>query len=152
MPARENVKILSSCSQSASVTTPMLFATQLTVCFYGFGSGQLIEPGMHALMSLSYLRCVLVIIALAIYDQRAILYCPPDEWMCLYKEPDLILRDLGITNYSLANQFALLAFFYLSIRVDVYYSLRLQLDKEMSMKNVSFTNTLLRRAQSKRLK
>lgn len=123
----------------------MLLVPLCVVAVYGMGFGLYVEPFMNFLMSLSYVRYLMVAACVSLYSQRADMDCPPEHIVCLYKDPSLILRDLGMLNKSLVNQFIVLANFYVFIRVLAFLALRYRLNKELSNKLVVFMKKLLKR-------
>lgn len=137
--------MFSTILQTGSILTPMMLVPSCVVAVYGMGFGQHIEYFMQVLMSLSYVRYLLEATCVSLYSDRPNMRCPPDVSICLYKDPKLILRDLGMLNTSLLNQFIVLINFYVLIRVLAYLALRYRLNKELSNKVMISLKKLLKR-------
>lgn len=131
--------------QTGSILTPMMLVPLCVVAVYGMGFGQYVEPFMAFLMSLSYVRYLLVTLCVGLYGQRPDMYCAPEHTICLYKDPKLILRDLGMLNKSLPNHFIVLFNFFIVIRVMAYFALRYRLSKEFSNKMLIYMKKILKR-------
>lgn len=123
----------------------MLLVPLCVVAVYGMGFGQFVEPFMNFLMSLSYVRYLLVATCVSLYGQRPDMYCAPEHTICLYKDPKLLLRDLGMLNKSMFNQFLVLVNFYILIRVMAYFALRYRMNKELSNKMIIYMKKILKR-------
>lgn len=108
--------------------TPALLAPMLALAVYGMGYGLVIEPLMETLMATSFLRYSLVGICASLFGGgRADLECAEAELYCHYKNPELLLRDLGMSGRSIANQFIGLAVFGAFFRVSAYYVIKLKM-------------------------
>lgn len=123
----------------------MMLVPLCVVAVYGMGFGQFVEPFMSFLMSLSYVRYLLVATCVSLYGQRPDMYCAPEHKICIYKDPNLLLRDLGMLNKSIFNQFLVLINFYILIRVLAFLALRYRLNKELSNKMVIYMKKILKR-------
>lgn len=123
----------------------MMLVPACVVAVYGMGFGQHIESFMALLMSLSYVRYLLEATCVSLYSNRPNMNCPTGYNICLYKDPKLILRDLGMLNTSLLTQFIVLINFYIFIRVLAYFALRYRLNKELSNKMITYMKKLLKR-------
>lgn len=100
----------------------------LALAVYGMGYGQVIEPIMESLMATSFLRYALVAISASLYGNgRAEMSCLKDDLYCHYKDPELLLRDLGMSHRSITVQFIGLAIFGLVFRVGAYYVIKIRL-------------------------
>ncbi|KPJ06939.1 ATP-binding cassette sub-family G member 4 [Papilio machaon] len=81
---------------NGSIVGPATVSPLLVLCCYGMGFGPYIETRMKILMSLSYLRYGLSGLSIALYQKRSSMECHQD--FCLYSDPKLILRDVGMAN------------------------------------------------------
>lgn len=114
--------------QTGAVMTPALVAPMLALAVYGMGYGLAIEPVMESLMATSFLRYALVGISTALFGNgRADMACSEDELYCHYKDPQLLLRDLGMSGRSIGNQFVGLAVFGVCFRLGAYYVIKLRM-------------------------
>ncbi|XP_065210025.1 ATP-binding cassette subfamily G member 4-like [Planococcus citri] len=132
-------------SATGSIITPMMLVPACVVAVYGMGFGQFVEPFMNFLMSLSYVRYLLVATCVTLYGHRPDMYCGPEHVICLYKDPKLILRDLGMLNKSVVYQLIVLVNFFIFIRVLAYFALRYRLNKEISNKMLIYMKKVLKR-------
>lgn len=123
----------------------MMLVPACVVAVYGMGFGQFVEPFMNFLMSLSYVRYLLVATCVTLYTHRPDMYCSPEHKICLYKDPKLILRDLGMLNKSLMYQIIVLINFFIFIRITAYFALRYRLNKELSNKVLIYMKKVLKR-------
>uniref|UniRef100_A0A2S2RAU7 ATP-binding cassette sub-family G member 1 n=1 Tax=Sipha flava TaxID=143950 RepID=A0A2S2RAU7_9HEMI len=113
---------------TGAVMTPALLAPMLALAVYGMGYGLVIEPLMETLMATSFLRYSLVGILTSLFgDGRADLACNKADLYCHYKNPDLLLRDLGMSGRSITNQFIGLTVFGVLFRVAAYYAIKLRM-------------------------
>lgn len=140
-----SLELLNFYLQTGSIITPMMLVPACVVAVYGMGFGQHIESFMSILMSLSYVRYLLEATCVSLYSNRPNMNCPTGYSICLYKDPKLILRDLGMLNTSLLTQFIVLINFYIFIRILAYFALRYRLNKELSNKVITYMKKLLKR-------
>lgn len=114
--------------QTGAVLTPAVLAPMLALAVYGMGYGLAIEPFMESLMATSFLRYALVGISTSLYGNgRGYMNCNNEEMYCHYKNPELLLRDLGMSGRSITNQFIGLAVFGLCFRIFAYYMIKLRM-------------------------
>lgn len=123
----------------------MMLVPACVVAVYGMGFGQFIEPFMGLLMSMSYVRYLLVATCVSLLDGREPMPCSSEHTICLYKDPKLILRDLGMLNISMLNQFIVLINFFIAIRIGAFFALRYRLNKELSNKMMTYMKKILKR-------
>lgn len=123
----------------------MMLVPSCVVAVYGMGFGQYIEPFMNFLMSMSYVRYLLVATCVSLYDKREPMHCSSEHTICLYKDPQLILRDLGMLNTSMLNQFIVLFNFFIAIRIGAFFALRYRLNKELSNKVMTYLRKLVKK-------
>lgn len=106
------------------------------------GFGQYIEYFMQLLMSASYLRYGLSGFSLALYQHRPKMECTKE--FCLYADPNLLLRDVGMAHDSYGLQIVgLLAFTFIH-RVIAYFALRYRLTAEFSNKFMTYISKFLK--------
>ncbi|XP_050525010.1 ATP-binding cassette subfamily G member 4-like [Daktulosphaira vitifoliae] len=115
-------------SATGAVLTPALVAPLLAVAVYGMGFGQVIEPFMKTLMGLSFVRYSLVATIISLYGNgRAEMECHSPDLYCHYKNPELLMKDLGMNGESMTRQFILLALFGFTFRLGVYYVIKIKM-------------------------
>lgn len=118
--------------QNGSIVGPATAAPLLALCCYGMGFGPTIETSMRALMSASYLRYGLSGFSLALYTNRPFMDC--QEPFCLYSDPTILLRDIGMEHDNYYLQIGGLLVFTTVHRVMAYFLLRYRLTAEFSNK------------------
>lgn len=126
-----NIEVF-SIFQNGSIVAPATAAPLLALCCYGMGFGPYIETTMRALMSVSFLRYGLTGFALSLYSDRPLMECP--EPFCLYADPKILLRDLGMEEKTYYMQIVGLIIFTTLHRVMAYFFLRYRLTAEFSNK------------------
>lgn len=114
----------------------------MALCCYGMGFGPYIESAMKVLMSASYLRYGLTGFSLALYNNREKMECP-DEF-CLYSDPKLLLRDVGMSNDSYPIQIVWLLGFTAMHRTVAYFALRYRLTTEFTSKFMLYVSKFLK--------
>lgn len=117
-------------------------APLLALACYGMGFGAYIEAPMRALMSLSFLRYGVTGFSLALYQHRTYMECPED--FCLYSDPKLILRDLGMETDSYLIQIVALLVFTFIHRTFAYLALKYRLTAEFSNKFMTYISKFLK--------
>ncbi|CAG9785746.1 unnamed protein product [Diatraea saccharalis] len=127
---------------NGSIIGPAIAAPLLALCCYGMGFGPYIETSMKFLMSASYLRYGLSGFSLALYENRANMECKAE--FCLYSNPKLILRDVGMTNDSYIIQVVGLLIFTFIHRLVAYFALRYRLTNEFSNKFMTYVSKFLK--------
>ncbi|XP_013185297.1 ATP-binding cassette subfamily G member 4 [Amyelois transitella] len=127
---------------NGSIVGPATAAPLLCLCCYGMGFGPYIEKTMKALMSASYLRYGLSGLSLALYQNRGPMQCNED--FCLYYDPKLILRDVGMADDSYGMQMAGLLIFTFIHRLLAYLALRYRLTAEFSNKFMAYISKFLK--------
>ncbi|CAG4983640.1 unnamed protein product [Parnassius apollo] len=127
---------------NGSIIGPATAAPLLVLCCYGMGFGPYIETRMKALMSLSYLRYGLAGLSIALYQKRPLMECSQD--FCLYSDPQLLLRDVGMATDTYYMQILGLLVFILIHRVIAYFVLRYRLTPEFSNKFMSYISKFLK--------
>lgn len=128
--------------QNGSIVGPAAAAPLLALCCYGMGFGPYIETSMKVLMSASYLRYGLSGFSLALYQNRQTMECSED--FCLYSDPKLILRDVGMMNDSYIIQVIALLVFTTIHRMLAYFALRYRLTAEFSNKFMAYISKFLK--------
>lgn len=128
--------------QNGSIVGPATVAPLLALCCYGMGFGPTIEGSMRALMKACYLRFGLAGFSIALYQNRPLMQCPDD--FCLYDDPRLLLRDVGMTNDTYIAQVIGLLVFTFVHRVMAYFALRYRLTAEFSSKFMCYVSKLLK--------
>lgn len=125
---------------------PASFSPLLALAVYGMGHGEAIEGSMSFLMGLSYLRYGLTAIADSLYGHnRPPLSCLGSEFeYCHYKDPKLILRDLGMADTTTLGQIIALITFAVVYRFVAYLALRYRLTSEFSNQVLNYVAKILR--------
>jgi hypothetical protein len=125
---------------------PASFSPLLALAVYGMGHGGAIEGSMSFLMGLSYLRYGLVAITDSLYGHgRPLLSCLGSDFVyCHYKDPKLLLRDLGMADTTTLGQIMALLGFALVYRFVAYLALRYRLTSEFSNQVLNYIAKILR--------
>ncbi|XP_072938739.1 ATP-binding cassette subfamily G member 4-like [Epargyreus clarus] len=132
-----------ACSATnGSIIGPATVAPLLALSCYGMGFGPYIEAFMNVLMSMSYLRYGVTGFCLALYQKRGLMNCDVD--FCLYADPKLLLRDLGMANNTYSIQIICLVAFTLLHRTAAYFALRYRLTAEYSNKFMTYISKFLK--------
>ncbi|XP_028164905.1 ATP-binding cassette subfamily G member 4-like [Ostrinia nubilalis] len=127
---------------NGSIVGPAIAAPLLALCCYGMGFGPTIETSMRTLMSASYLRYGLSGFSLSLYQNRQAMECHED--FCLYADPNLILRDVGMANDNYIIQVVALLAFTALHRLLAYFALRYRLTAEFSNKFMAYVSKFLK--------
>ncbi|XP_059055461.1 ATP-binding cassette subfamily G member 4-like isoform X1 [Achroia grisella] len=127
---------------NGSIVGPATAAPLLALCCYGMGFGAYIETYMKLLMSASYLRYGLSGFSLALYQNRGQMECSAE--FCLYTDPKLILRDVGMANDNYGFQILGLLVFTAIHRFLAYFALRHRLTAEYSNKFMTYISKFLK--------
>lgn len=132
-------------NSTGAVLTPALLAPMLALAVYGMGYGLSVEPVMESLMATSFLRYALVGISASLFgNDRGVMECGKQDVYCHYKDPELLLRDLGMSGRSIANQYIGLALFGVVFRLAAYYTIRLKMMNRPLRKIPLYFKKLLR--------
>jgi hypothetical protein len=134
------------CFQNGSIVAPASVSPLIALAVYGMGHGEAIEGSMSFLMSLSYLRYGLVAITNSLYgNNRPPLNCIESESdYCHYKDPKLLLRDLGMADTTALGQLLALFVFAVIYRLVAYLALRYRLTSEFSNQVLNYIAKILR--------
>ena len=110
----------------------------------GFGTS--VEPFMSFLMSVSYLRYGIVGLSSALYGRdRPIMHCDYDkEVYCHYKDPAILLKDLGMEGSTTEGAILGLLGFLLLHRLTAFLALRYRLTDEFSNRILNYVAKILR--------
>ncbi|XP_075974665.1 ATP-binding cassette sub-family G member 1-like isoform X2 [Anticarsia gemmatalis] len=127
---------------NGSIVAPACAAPLLALACYGLGFGPYIEGTMKALMSASFLRYGVASFSLALYQHRTYMECPED--FCLYSDPQLILRDVGMEGDTYAFQILGLVVFSIIHRTLAYMALRYRLTAEFSNRFMTYVSKVLK--------
>lgn len=130
--------------QSGSVVGPAVLAPLLALAVYGMGYRYDIEPMMKILMTFSYLRFGIVGFTDILMNERSTLSCS-DELYCHYKDPQLLMRDMGMADTKFGPQLAAVIVFMIIFRVAAFLALRYRLTAEFSVKIVHYATKILGR-------
>lgn len=131
---------------NGSIVAPASFSPLLALAAYGIGHGEAIEGYMSFMMGLSYLRYGLVAIVYSIYgNNREEMACRDHELgYCHYKEPELLLRDLGMSDVTSWGQIVAMLGFAVMYRIVAYLLLRYRLTSEFSNQILNYVAKILR--------
>lgn len=118
----------------------------IALAAYGMGHGEAIEGSMAFLMGLSHVRYGLVAIINSLYGHnRPLLSCLASETdYCHYKDPKLLLRDLGMADSTTLGQILALLAFVVIYRFVAYLALRYRLTSEFSNQVLNYIAKILR--------
>ncbi|XP_075224617.1 ATP-binding cassette subfamily G member 4-like isoform X2 [Lycorma delicatula] len=117
-----------NCTNGA-VVGPSIMASILMVSIHGMGYGLYITQFMQNIMKLSFLRFSLVGMITCLYQNgRAPLECKDEiHPYCHYKDPYMLVRDLGMAKQNIVNQIFGLIGYLLLFRLVAFLSLRYNL-------------------------
>lgn len=135
--------IFSCTFQNGSVVGPSVLAPLAALAVYGMGYRYDIEPTMQMLMTLSYLRFGIVGFNDILLNDRSPLKCS-DELYCHYKDPQLLMRDMGMADTKFGYQLAAVFLFIILFRVVAFVALRCRLTAEFSVQIVNYATKVLR--------
>lgn len=121
---------------------PAVLAPLLALAVYGMGYRSDVEPVMKVLMSLSYLRYGVVGFNDALLNDRPLLTCK-DEIYCHYKDPQLLMRDMGMADTHFGNQMLGMFVFMMLFRTVAFLVLRYRLTAEFSVRIVNYATKIL---------
>ncbi|KAH9644130.1 hypothetical protein HF086_015460 [Spodoptera exigua] len=127
---------------NGSIVAPATAAPLLALSCYGMGFGPYIEATMKALMSISFLRYGVTGFSIALYQNRQKMEC--NQEFCLYSEPKLLIRDLGMEGDTYMIQVAGLIGFTVLHRSLAYLALRYRLTNEFSNKFMCYVSKFLK--------
>lgn len=123
---------------------PATVAPMVALAIYGMGYGPVIEPFMLFLMKFTFIRYGIVGLAKTLYGlDRGLMDCS-DELYCHYKDPSLLLRDLGMHDQSYSAQLLGLCVFVVFYRFLAYMGLRYRLTSEFSNRLMIYARKILR--------
>lgn len=128
--------------QNGAIVGPAIASPLLALCCYGMGFGKYIEVTMRALMSISYLRYGVTGFNLALYSNRRVMECP--NTFCLYADPRMLLRDLGMEHDIYYMQIIFLLVFATIYRTIAYCALRYRLTTDFSNKFMVYISKFLK--------
>lgn len=134
-----------SCStfQNGSVVGPSVLAPLAALAIYGMGYRNDIEPIMKTVMTISYLRFGIVGLNDILLNDRSPLKCS-DALYCHYKDPQLLMRDMGMAGTKSGYQLAALLFFTILFRIVGFVALRYRLTAEFSIKFVNYATKIFK--------
>ncbi|KAJ8922854.1 hypothetical protein NQ315_007889 [Exocentrus adspersus] len=131
---------------NGSVVAPHILALILALAVYGMGYKGGIEPLMKALMSTSYLRFGLVGLSGVLFNDRKPMDC--NQIYCHYRNPDLIIRDMGMTDAKPPNQFIVVMGFMFFFRLISYLSLKYSMTSELRNTIVHYAAKIVRQKET----
>jgi hypothetical protein len=134
------------CFQNGSIVAPCSASPLIALAVYGVGHGETIEGSMAFLMGLSHIRYGLVAILNSLYGHnRPFLSCLGDENIyCHYKDPKILLKDLGMADSTTLGQILALLAFAVVYRFVAYLALRYRLTSEFSNQLLNYIAKILR--------
>ncbi|XP_076274521.1 ATP-binding cassette subfamily G member 4-like [Rhynchophorus ferrugineus] len=127
---------------NGSVVGSSALAPLLALACYGMGYRSTIEPVMKVIMGLSYLRYGVVGLTITIFANREPMDC--DEYYCHYRDPDLLLRDMGMLDENRPIQLYALIAFTVFFRILAYCTLKFQLTSELKNQIVYLAAKIVR--------
>ncbi|KAJ8976176.1 hypothetical protein NQ317_002065 [Molorchus minor] len=114
---------------NGSVVAPHILALLLALAVYGMGYKTGIEPLMKILMTTSYLRFGLAGFSATLFNHRKPMKC--DELYCHYRNPELLLADMGMDETQPINQIIVILAFLVLFRIISYLSLKYNMTSEL---------------------
>lgn len=121
-------------SKTGCILGPAVVGPLFALSFYGIGYGDNIERFMHFLMQASFMRFLIVAAWLALFGfDRVNLECT--DIYCHWKDPNIILRDLGVMDMTPWGALAGVGFYTILYRILGYIAIRWRLESNMSLTN-----------------
>lgn len=133
--------------QNGAALAPALVGCLMVICIHGLGYGHTLSEVVKSLLYVSYLRFGIVGLVNAIYENRDNLNCK--EVYCLYSEPQVLLKHLGMTNSWFFSQVLGLIFFTLLFKIIGFFTLKMTLRKDATAKYLNLFKKLVNRTGSK---
>ncbi|KAH1027940.1 ATP-binding cassette subfamily G member 4 isoform X2 [Dendroctonus ponderosae] len=130
---------------SGSVVGSSVLAPLLALACYGMGYRASVEPFMKVIISFSYLRFGVVGLSVALFGKREPLEC--GELYCHYRNPEMLLRDMGMQDEDYKVQFYIILGYLLLFRILAYCTLKYRLTSELSNKIVYFAAKVVRQKE-----
>ncbi|KAL1505555.1 hypothetical protein ABEB36_005097 [Hypothenemus hampei] len=130
---------------NGSVVGSSALAPLLALACYGMGYKSGIEPFMKVIMCFSYLRFGVVGFSATLFSKREPLNC--NDLYCHYRNPELLLKDMGMQGEDYKMQFYIILGYMLLFRVLAYCGLKYRLTSELSNKIVYFAAKIVRQKE-----
>lgn len=108
---------------------------------YGVGQTAYINFGFRIMMYTSFLRCSMVALVQSILGDRQPLNCS-DEDYCLYEDPKLLLKEMGMLNASYGLHLLGLIIYLISFRILAFILLRYRLTSQVSGRYMPYVGKL----------
>lgn len=123
----------------------VVFALPCIFAYYGMGFGPYIHPIYRFVMSLSYYRMALTGACLGLFEDRQPLPCENHEILyCHYRNPTLLIRDMGMEYNTKIGQMCGLLFVYFLCRTAAFLALRLRLNMDAYTRLQNFVINLFK--------
>ncbi|KAF5308851.1 hypothetical protein FQR65_LT00551 [Abscondita terminalis] len=130
---------------NGAVVASAIASPLIILCFHGLGYGSSITPYMRIIMGVSYVRFAVVAGMVAILENRGPFECLEDVF-CYYKDPDHILKDLGMLHSSYGWNMLGLAIYALLFRIIAFFAIRYRLTAQFSTSRIpNYISKLLKR-------
>ncbi|XP_066154170.1 ATP-binding cassette sub-family G member 4-like [Euwallacea fornicatus] len=130
---------------NGSVVGSSALAPLLALACYGMGYRAAIEPFMKVIISFSYLRFGVVGFSATLFSKRDLMDC--DEIYCHYRNPELLLKDMGMLGEDPRVQFSIIIAYLLLFRILAYCTLKYRLTVELSNTIVHFAAKIVRQKE-----
>ncbi|XP_060532601.1 ATP-binding cassette subfamily G member 4-like isoform X2 [Cylas formicarius] len=130
---------------NGSVVGPSTLAPLLALACYGMGYRSAIEPFMKVLMGFSYLRYGVVGLTSNLFTDRHSMDC--DEIYCHYRNPELMLKDMGMEGEDYKYQLLYILAFMVFFRITAYLTLKYRMTAELSNKIVYYATKIVKQNQ-----
>lgn len=128
---------------NGTVVASAIAAPLVILCVYGMGYGSAIESYMKVIMGISYVRFGVVAGMTAIFQDRGPFDCF-HEFYCHYKEPNQMLKDLGMLDASYSINMLALGIYALIFRLIAFLAIRYRLTSQFSTSTISnYVNKIL---------
>ncbi|XP_056637989.1 ATP-binding cassette sub-family G member 4-like isoform X1 [Diorhabda sublineata] len=131
---------------NGSVVAPHILALLVALAVYGMGYKDSIEPTMKIFMSFSYIRFGLVGATTSLLSNRDPLEC--DEIYCHYRDPEVMLKDLGMKGAISFEQFTYITIFTILFRLTAYMSLKYRMTSELRNKLVYYATKIVKQKET----
>ncbi|XP_031348490.1 ATP-binding cassette sub-family G member 1-like isoform X2 [Photinus pyralis] len=128
---------------NGTVVASAIAAPLVILCVYGMGYGSTIESYMKVIMGISYVRFGVVAAMTAIFQDRGPFDCF-HEYYCHYKDPNQMLKDLGMLDASYSINMLALGIYALIFRLIAFLAIRYRLTSQFSTSTISnYVNKIL---------
>ncbi|XP_046664117.1 ATP-binding cassette subfamily G member 4-like isoform X3 [Homalodisca vitripennis] len=141
------IGVIFNCTNGA-VVGPSVMAPILMLSYIGMGYGVKTLPFQVILMKFSFLRLALVsIVTTLYYHDRTPLTCrdvDDTHPYCHYKDPTILVRDLGMSGESTLYNLIGLCSYLLLFRIAAYFAMKFRLTNQLRSHIISYVHKIIK--------